>query len=170
MPIKIMLFISSYSPLFALFAVRFKQLPLVIGCGVLAAVGIAALFMILKMDRQKSREPHLISKVSDAGSQAAGYVASYLLPFLTVSTPTLRDLIAYTVFLVVVATVFARTSLIQINPLLYIFGWRVYEVEDSHGFRGFLISRGRVLAGTTVLATRFGDEVLVFRGQAEVFA
>jgi hypothetical protein len=168
--VKVLLFVSSYSPLFALFAIRFDQTPLVLSCCGLAALGPAALYSIMKLDARKPREPHLIRKVTDAGSQAAGYVASYLLPFLTVSKPSGRDLIAYALFLVVVAAVFVRTSLIQINPLLYIFGWRVFEVEDSHNFRGFLVARDRVLSGDTVLATRFGDEVLVFRQKSETLS
>lgn len=164
--IKAMLFVSSYSPLFALFAIRFEQRTLAVTCAALAALGLAAMYLILREDAKKAREPHSINTVTDAGGHAAGYVASYLLPFLTVTAPTSRDLIAYGLFLVVVATVYMRTSMIQINPLLHLFGWRVYEVEDSLGFRGFLIAQRRVLPGDAVLATRFGDAVLVQRLQA----
>jgi hypothetical protein len=36
----------------------------------------------------------------------AGYLASYLLPFLTVAEPSWRDLVAYGLFLAVTATVY----------------------------------------------------------------
>ncbi|WP_141719472.1 hypothetical protein [Micromonospora peucetia] len=101
--------------------------------------------------------------MTDAGSQVAGYLASYLLPFLTVSTPSVKDIVAYSVFLGVVCAVYVQTSLLQINPVLYLFRWQVFEVEDSQGFRGFVISRNRILSNSDILATRFGDNVLIDR-------
>jgi hypothetical protein len=166
MLIKIALFVSSYSPLFAMLAIRFEQSQVALTCAALAVLGVAALYVVLHEDNRKARSPHKIQKVTDAGAQATGYLAGYLLPFLTVSMPSTRDLIAYILFLLVVATVYMRTSMIQINPLLLLFGWRVYEIEDNLGFCGYLIARRRVLAGDSVLTTRFSDEVLIHRAQA----
>ncbi|MEU8082240.1 hypothetical protein AB0B57_01190 [Micromonospora sp. NPDC049101] len=166
MVIRFLLFISSYSPLFALLAIRFDQLWLRLACIGLSVFGMFAFWLIFKLDAGKSPGAYHVSSVGDAGSQAAGYLASYLLPFLTVSIPTPKDLAAYVLFLLVVAAVYIRTNLMQINPVLYLFGWQVFEVQDSQTFRGFVISRRRVIVGDDLLATRFGDNVLISRRKA----
>ncbi|SCL66937.1 hypothetical protein GA0070608_3403 [Micromonospora peucetia] len=163
MLIRVLLFISSYSPLFALLAIRFDQTWLRLVCAGLACLGLASFVLIFRLDGKKSKGAYRIVKVTDAGSQVAGYLASYLLPFLTVSTPSVKDIVAYSVFLGVVCAVYVQTSLLQINPVLYLFRWQVFEVEDSQGFRGFVISRNRILSNSDILATRFGDNVLIDR-------
>lgn len=83
-----LLFLSSYAPLFGLLAIRFEQLWLWISCTVLAALGVVCLWLLLRLDARSSPGPHTLASVRDAGVEAAGYLAAYLLPFLTVATPT----------------------------------------------------------------------------------
>ena len=94
-----LLFLSSYAPLFALLAIRFEQRWLWISCTVLAVLGVVSLWLLLRLDARSSPGPHTLVSSRDAGVEAAGYLATYLLPFLTVATPTIRDVIAYAGFL-----------------------------------------------------------------------
>jgi hypothetical protein len=160
---KPLLFMSSYAPLFALLAIRFEERPLWISFSVLAVLGAAALWLLLRLDSRAAAGPHDLTAVSDAGGEAAAYLASYLLPFLTVSTPGPRDIAAYVGFLIVAAAVYLRSSLVQVNPLLYLFGYQVLSVTDSFGLQAYLIVKGKVPVGSRILATRFGSEVLVAR-------
>lgn len=161
---KPLLFMSSYAPLFALLAIRFEDRWLWVSCAALATVGVISLWILLRLDTRAEPGPHDLVAVSDAGGEAAAYLASYLLPFLTVATPGGRDVAAYVGFLVVAAAIYLRSSLVQVNPLLYLFGYRVLSVEDGHGLRAYLIIRGQVTVGSRILATRFGPDVLVARG------
>jgi hypothetical protein len=160
---KPLLFVSSYAPLFGLLAIRFQQQWLRISCLVLACLGTGALWLLLRLDARASPGPHTLVVVKDAGPEAASYLAGYLLPFLTVATPSIRDIIAYLGFLVVAAAVHLRSSVIQVNPLLYLSGYRVLAVEDDHGPAAYMVTRRRPVVGTQVLATRFRDDVLVDR-------
>jgi hypothetical protein len=131
---------------------------------VLAALGVASLWLLLRLDARSSPGPYVLASARDAGAEAAAYLASYLLPFLTVATPTLRDVIAYAGFLVVAATIHLRSSVAQVNPLLYLLGYRVLAVTDDRGLSAYMITRHSVFpAGARVLATRFRDDVLVDR-------
>ncbi|MDX5460192.1 hypothetical protein [Micromonospora tulbaghiae] len=163
MLMRILLFISSYSPLFTLLAIRFDQAWLRLVCAGLSCLGLVSFVLIFWLDGKKAKGAYRVVSVADAGSQVAGYLASYLLPFLTVSTPSTKDIVAYSVFLAVVCAVYVKTSLLQINPVLYLFRWQVFEIQDSRGFRGFVISRNRIVANSDILATRFGDNVLIDR-------
>jgi hypothetical protein len=160
---KSLLFMSSYAPLFALLAIRFEDPWLWVSCATLSVLGAASLWLLLRLDSRAEPGPHDVVAVSDAGGEAAAYLASYLLPFLTVATPGARDVAAYVGFLVVAAAIYLRSSLVQVNPLLYLFGYRVLSVEDGLGLHAYLIARGRVAVGSRILATRFGSDVLVAR-------
>lgn len=158
-----LLFLSSYAPLFGLLAIRFEQRWLWISCTVLAVVGVLCLWLLLRLDARSAPGPHTLTSVRDAGVEAAGYLATYLLPFLTVATPTARDVVAYAGFLLVAAVINLRSAVAQVNPLLYLLGYRVLSVTDDHGLHAYMITRHRRAAGDRVLATRFRDDVLVDR-------
>ena len=53
--------------------------------------------------------------------------------------------------------------MVQVNPLLYLLGYRVLSVTDDHGLHAYMITRHPRPAGDRVLATRFRDDVLVDR-------
>ena len=158
-----LLFLSSYAPLFGLLAIRFEQRWLWISCTVLAVLGVVSLRLLLRLDARSAPGPHTLASVRDAGVEAAGYLATYLLPFLTVATPTVRDVLAYVGFLLVAAVINLRSAVAQVNPLLYLLGYRVLSVTDDHGLHAYMITRHPRAAGDRVLATRFRDDVLVDR-------
>lgn len=160
---KPLLFLSSYAPLFALLAIRFEQPWLWISCAVLAVVGVGALWLLLRLDARSAPGPHVLASADDAGPAAAAYLASYLLPFLIIPVPTIRDVMAYLGFLAVAAAIHLRSSVVQVNPLLYLFGYRVLSVTDDRGLRAYMITRHSVSAGAQILATRFRDDVLIDR-------
>jgi hypothetical protein len=161
---KPLLFFTSYAPLFALLAIRFEPLALCLTCAGLATVGVGALFALFRLDKRASPGAHQLREVKHAGAEAGAYMGSYLLPFLTVSTPTLRDVIAYLAFIVVAGAVYLHSSVVQINPLLYVLGYRVLGVVDTKGLRAFLVTRRRDLRpDETIIATRLRDDVLIDR-------
>lgn len=160
---KPLLFLSSYAPLFGLLAIRFEPQWLWITCAALAALGLASLLLLLRLDARAEAGPHVLATATDAGGEAASYLASYLLPFLTVAAPALRDVAAYAGFLVIAAVINLRTSVAQVNPLLYLLGYRVLSVTDDRGLRAYIITRRSLQPGERVAATRFRDDVLVDR-------
>lgn len=158
-----LLFLSSYAPLFGLLAIRFQPPALWISCVVLAALGVVSLWWLLKLDNRSTRAPYELTAVRDAGGEAASYLATYLLPFLTVSTPTAREVIAYAGFLLVAALISVRSAVAQVNPLLYLLGYRIMSITDSNRLNAYLITRHSRRAGDRVQATRFRGDVLVDR-------
>jgi hypothetical protein len=159
-----LLFLSSYAPLFGLLAIRFEPRWLWISCTVLAVLGVASLWLLLKLGRRASPGPHKLATVGDDGSEAAAYLASYLLPFLTVGTPSTRDVLAYAGFLLIAALIYIRSSMIQANPLLYLLGYKVLSATDSNGTHAYIITRHALRAGDILQASQFRDDVLVDRG------
>ncbi|RUQ96902.1 hypothetical protein [Labedella endophytica] len=72
-----------------------------------------------------------ITRVDEAGGEAAAYLASFVFPFLTVSNPDWQDVVSYLLFGGIYLGVLVSTNLIAVNPLLFLFGYRIWRVESS---------------------------------------
>ena len=148
--IKTQLFLASYAPLFTIMAVRFDALTLRLGCAGLALAGTASAVSVLGVAaRRKAPVTVTLDRVDDVGGEVSGYLATYLLPFVVVAQPSVRDVIAYLIYLAVAMVIYLRSDLIRVNPLLYVLGYRVSGV-DAGPRSGYLISKDPVRAGDSV--------------------
>src|SRR5437870_13736060 len=113
------LFLGSYAPLFGLLALRFRTPWLEAGCIALALVGgLDMVWIVFGVSRRTAAEPLRLAEVTDAGPEVAGYLATYLLPFLIVAEPNGRDIAAYGIFLLITGLVYVRSEMTQVNPTL----------------------------------------------------
>ena len=163
-----LMFLSSYAPLLCILAIRFDDLWLRIACVVLAAVGVLGLLALMRLHREPVEQQgrHTLRQVRGAGEGASSYLASYLLPFVTISSPSATDLLAYFLFFVVAYVVTTRTGIIQVNPTLFLVGYRVDAITDGHGAQRYLLRKIKhgVAEGDTVRASRMTSDVLIFEG------
>jgi hypothetical protein len=149
------LLLSAYSPLFAILAVRFQGATLKWVCGVLAGVGLAHLIVVLAIaPRLSAARPYPVDEVEDASGEVAGFLATYLLPFVTVPSPSVDDVIGYLIFAAVVIAIFLRSNLAQVNPTLYVIGWRVVSIEVN-GRSRYLVCRRMPRVPTTIQGCSF---------------
>lgn len=136
------LFLGSYALLFVLLALRFNTDWLQLACVALAGFGFLDMaWIVFHVSRRTAEDPIKIATVQDAGADIAGYLATYLLPFLTVSEPTNRDVIAYAIFIFVTGLIYIRSDMAQINPTIYLMGARVVHVVTDHGWDGYVVTR-----------------------------
>ncbi len=138
--VELSLFLCSYAPLIAILAIRFRTVWLEIICGSVAALGFVAGVLVIARYRRLAGQEWTATRVEDRGYEVAGCLASYLLPFVTVPEPGVRDLIGYGIFLFIAGVVYIRSGMLQINPTLYLLGWRV-NASDSRGELGRLRTR-----------------------------
>jgi hypothetical protein len=145
------LFLSSYAPLFGILAVRFDGLALRLVCLGLFIVGAGDTLHITRAAKS-AREPYEITMESseDTGGEVSGYLASYLLPFVTIPSPGWRDLVAYALFLLIALVVYVRSNLVRVNPTLCLFGYRVLKIQYNAGKQQYLITRIEPDNGETV--------------------
>lgn len=162
-------FLSSYAPLWAMLGLRFDRVGLQIVCFALAGVSASLVAPLLYRRRDARPSDTTITVSGDAGADVGGYLASYLLPFLTVGSPTARDLAAYTVFLLVAGLIYVRSGLMQINPTIYLLRWRVLRGSAPVGAgtkEVFVITRADRRVGEQLQAARFADRGYIDRGTA----
>jgi hypothetical protein len=147
---RVQLLLSAYAPLFVILAIRFQGTALKWVCGILAGVGVAHLIFVLAISpRLSAARSYPVSEVNDAGGEVAGFLPIYLLPFVAVPSPSVGDIVSYIIFAAVVAAIFIRSNLAQINPTLYLIGWRVASVQVNGSTR-YLVCR-RIPRSPTVI-------------------
>ena len=122
--------LSSYAPLFTILAIRFQGTLLRGVCAGLAAVGFVYLAIVVWIaPRAAQPRDYPVEAVDDASGEVAGYLATYLVPFVTVSSPSVGEVIGYGILALVVLVIFLRSDLARINPTLYLLGRRVASVK-----------------------------------------
>lgn len=135
------LFVISYVPFFIIVAIRAFRWPLELSLqGVVfwialgfSFIGIVDVFNLLQASQRSADIRRDITDVDDAGEGAAGYLTSYLLPFLAAPTNDWKVGVSYVLYLVVLFVIFVRSRFGLINPTLYLFGWRVVQAKTMVG-------------------------------------
>src|SRR6202035_226854 len=106
-----LLFLSSYALMFLALAFRFSCPPaLRYICFALALCGLGAALWILRGQRRLTSEPVQLVNVEDRGAEVGGYLATYLLPLIVISVPTMHDLVAYTIVFIAMGVVYVRSA------------------------------------------------------------
>jgi hypothetical protein len=155
------MFASSFAPLFLLMALRVNAPSIRWALVLFGAVGILGAISILANTSRLAPGPFRVASVADRGPDVAGYLATYLLPFVTASNPSTRDLLAYAGFIVIAAVIYVQSEMLAINPLLYVFGYRVVAITTDTNHPMFLITRAVPNPGDAVIAARLADRVLL---------
>lgn len=159
--IRLRLFWGAYVPLFFLLALRFHPRWLVVSCLLLGIGGLLSLSLLFRAAERVAADYAEIEGVRDEGAAVAAFLATYLLPFLTVSAPSVRDVIAYSLFLGLTAVITVRSQTAQINPTLYLVGYRAVSIRTTGGWTGWAIVLRSVKPGDRIRKVNLSDEVLV---------
>ena len=157
------LFVGSYAGLFGLLAIRFDTRWLRFTCIGLTVLGIGLMAHIVfwVAGRTTEAEPIQLTQVEDAGADVSGYLATYLLPFLTVAEPSVRDVAAYALFLVIAGLIYVRSEMTQINPTLYVLLRRVLKVSMNAGWSGYVVARSSLKPDDVIDVVPLNERVRV---------
>ena len=159
---QILLFISSFSPLFGIFALLGSLGP---GwptrvCALISILGFFVPFLILSIISRIAPLPFNVQTSQVRDGDNLSYIATYLIPFASMQVSTYREKIALGLFLIVIAIIYIRSELYYINPILSIFGFRIFQVTTIEGNSVVLVSRRNFLAPNTSLdARRLGNYI-----------
>ena len=136
--VRARLFLVSYVPLWLVLAFRAApsgrwhwdgRTAIVIVFGVTAVWGIIDAVRLIRGSGKTSPRRLFFGEINDQGGNAAGYLATYLLPFIGLVPEDWGDWAAYALYFVVALIVFIRTDLTFVNPTLYILNHRVVSAS-----------------------------------------
>jgi hypothetical protein len=138
------LFLVSYAPLAVILAVQNSTetwpVEASLAFWIPAAIGAYGLLDAFRLPRgalRKGGRPVEFGDVTEEGGQVAAYIATYLLPFLSLNLLGWRAWVSIVIYLLVLLVVFVQSDLALVNPALYLMGWRV--VGAHHAGRRVLV-------------------------------
>jgi hypothetical protein len=159
---ELLLFFCAYAPLFGILAIRFELRPnLAWVCAGIAVGGLLGGWAVLARYRRVTARMWTVESVEDKGAEVSGYLASYLLPFVATVDPSNRQVAGYAVFVSIAAVIYLRSGLVQINPALYLTGWRVVSVNIGEGWTGYVLTKRRLPTRARVPLVRLTERVYV---------
>lgn len=160
--VRTVLFVSSYAPLLALFALLDslgRGWPS-IACALLAALSLVGLGLFWRAAR--ALPPVRLELVSARSREAdvLQFFVSYVVPFAAAQDAGGRERLALLLFLVVVCGLSLRADRYWVNPVLALAGVRVFDVETREGRPLLLLTRRRFLPQSVSLpAAQVGAHV-----------
>jgi hypothetical protein len=143
--VKWVLFFSSYSPLFLILLWRqlagagtagalkaFLAPPYLIpGLAVVIVVSNAIAGILLLQARRLEAERIRVESWSSKTGEALSYIVTYIIPFLNFDPA--KDLVPLLILLGVIGVVYVNSNLLYTNPVLSLFGIRIFEVTRDSG-------------------------------------
>ena len=139
---KLILFLTSYSPLFVCIIVRqlyynrsflhfagfnktgilclLQKFGLSIFLGFLLALVILGTIIFIKKLRSISKNGNnvTVKSISNKNAESIGYIATYIIPFLFQSFDELGDIIPLLILLIIIYRIYVTSSLLLVNPVL----------------------------------------------------
>ena len=134
---SIIIFISSYSPMFLIFAIRdyenksFKH-PEIIWFSLIISI-ISIIFLYFVMRQISSGFTIKIKNISNRSSELVNYTVPYIVSFTSIDLGKTQDIISFLIFMILMCVLTILTKNHFINPILTFFGYGLYEIDFEEG-------------------------------------
>ena len=144
---RLVLFVSSYAPLLALFAILDSfgpGWPSVL-CAIVATVSVLALWVVWTLVGRSAGNWLVLVASRNRDSDVMAFFVTYVVPFAAAQDANARTRIALSVFAVVIAALYVRSAIFYVHPLLLLCGYHVFEATTEAGIPITLVTRQRYL-------------------------
>jgi hypothetical protein len=170
---RVLMFLSSYVPLFALLAVeatkRGDVAPWVFAG--LAGLGLLSFAIVVAATFSRQKDDIVVDEVHREHEQVAGYVASYILPLVTLQFETWQDDVVLGGFIALIGVIYVQANLIHLNPLLPLVNLRIFRIryhtnvqaEHPPTAEAFVVVRGVPEVGKSMSVRMLGTDIAVER-------
>lgn len=132
--VKLFLFLSSYSPLFIILAIKnYVFTYFVVAMVAIIAIAFSFLFLVLRKASKMSGEYQEITDMEDKSDKFLEYIIAYIIPFLGFSFNNIPDIISLAIIFVMIGILYIRSDLIYMNPILNFMGYNLFKANSSNG-------------------------------------
>lgn len=152
LPFRIALFLSSYSPLFAILAYKNRHCDTIwIVLGALTLVSLLFLWLVMHAKRNEKGPPLTVKHSRPKDGDVLAYTATYLVPFLSVDLTTTEGIVILAGFLLVLGVVYVNSDMLFVNPILNLCRYHSFWITDEHDHEFSLITRRVELDKDTII-------------------
>ena len=165
---RLVLFVSSYAPLLALFAILDSFGPgwPSIVCVTVAAISVLALAALWRAIGGSAGNYVSLTSARSRDTEVMAFFVSYVVPFAAAQDANVKTRWALLVFLVIIAALYVRASIFYVHPLLLLVGYHVFDATTEQGVPIIVITRQRHLPQRTRLwAVRIASGVALEKRQ-----
>jgi hypothetical protein len=105
-------------------------------------VGMTVAAVLARTVHRGNAEPYRFVDVADSGDEVLGHVGSYLLPVVIDPSQGAGQVVLGIIVLALIILIHIATGRVHVNPMAYLFGYRVYSVSTTQGASYFLFAKG----------------------------
>lgn len=162
--IRILLFLSSYFPLFLIFTIqnysKYGNRALIpVTIGTIALIGLS-IFMWWVRGSADRRE--VVVSVQRKDSEVMSYIVTYIIPFIGLDLSSFANLFSLCLFFFMLMIIYINTNLIHINPMMNMVGYHIYEIENNSGTIQTIISKkSRMVRNDKLKLVMIGDNLFM---------
>lgn len=150
---RVVLFLSSYAPLFAVFAIKQYPHSHVIAyafCG-LAAVSLVVLLAFMKTASALAPMEMTVKEHASRDGDSMSYIVTYLVPFLDIKFDQIENVIGLGITFLVLGVLYVNSNMIYTNPVLNLAGFHIFDVHTTEDRPLVLITRSSFLKSNAQL-------------------
>lgn len=162
-PIRVLLFLSSYWPLFFILTVLYFSKNLIVStiCAAICMIGPLGLWGYLRRCRKRHQsKSDRLSSYHRRDSEVMSYIASYIVPLATLSLDLFSQMFILITFLLLLLILYINSNMIYINPILNIFGFHLYEIEiEGSNLSHYYLAQKRLIRNEFIHYVHISDEI-----------
>jgi hypothetical protein len=167
--IRWMLFISSYFPLTLIIWIlfitqnpRLAWISLIIG-----TIGLTFTILYFIISLKASPIQVKIIERQEKEGDVMGYIASYIIPLVTLPLNGWQQIFTLLIFTFVLGIIYTNSSMIRINPMLSLRGYRLYEIMVENSTDTYsLLSLNNIKKGDNILIVVVGRGIYLEKSYA----
>jgi hypothetical protein len=157
---RVVLFLSSYAPLFGLFAVKqySHSHKIAYTFFALSLFSLAVLYVFIRTGKSLATTQIVVKEHVARDGDAMSYIVTYLVPFLDINFTELDNVIGLGIIFFVLGILYVNSNMIYMNPVLNLVGFHIFDTRTSDDRPLVLITRRSFLASDVQLSVAlFGD-------------
>lgn len=130
---RLILFLSAYAPLLALFAIldSFHRTWASWSCAAVAALSLLALLFFWRVARRVGDDRFPADRVVRRDEDVVTFFVTYVVPFAVAPVDSDRVAFALLFFLALVGLLYLRGGVFRVHPVLLACGWHLFEVDTG---------------------------------------
>jgi hypothetical protein len=125
---------------------------------VLAVVGLVGVLVYLHLAQKITPTEVTVATYKRRDSDTVSYFVTYLFAFMKVPLDTWDKITAFLIFFLILGFIYVNSNMIHINPMLNIFGYRIYELSQPDGER-LLITRQKIKRNDVLRVIIMDDDI-----------
>ena len=165
--VKIGLFLSAYLPFFLILAIKNWFNWYTVGILCLGIIYSCVWFLMIRTVKNKFAEPYKIADMYDKTKDTLTYLIPYIIAFIGFDLNNWQNLVALLILIVIVFAVYMNSDLLYFNPLLSIFGYKIYQIKAEKS--QFIGEKYLQITVLTSQQMKIGDRIRVWDLSDNVF-